>query len=66
MNGLASEAEMRAMAQTIQKGSFFGLTMPGWKNQLSQEDAALIVREILLKAEPGKIITPDPDPRGLN
>jgi hypothetical protein len=34
--------------------------MPGWKDQLSQEDATLMVREILLKAEPGKNITPDP------
>jgi len=64
MNGPAFEEEMRAMARTIQKGIFFGLTMPGWKDQLSQEDAALMVREILLKAEPGKIIAPDPVQRG--
>jgi hypothetical protein len=38
--------------------------MPGWKEQLSQEDAAVMVREILLKAEPGKIISPDPGQKG--
>jgi mono/diheme cytochrome c family protein len=61
MNGPASEREMQTLTRTIQKGIFFGLTMPGWQDQLSQEDAALMVREILLKAEPGKIITPDPE-----
>jgi mono/diheme cytochrome c family protein len=64
MDGPASEREMQAMIRTIQKGSFLGLTMPGWKNQLSQEDAALMVREILLKAEPGKTISPDPEQKG--
>ena len=61
MNGPASERVVETMIRTIQKGIFFGLTMPGWQDQLSQEDAALMVREILLKAEPGKIITPDPE-----
>ena len=59
MGGPASEREIRAMIRTIQKGIFWGLTMPGWNDELSQEDAALLVREILLKAEPGKIIAPD-------
>jgi hypothetical protein len=36
--------------------------MPSWKAQLSPEDASLMVREILLKAQAGKIIQPDPDP----
>jgi hypothetical protein len=58
MNGPASERELRAMSLTIQKGIFFGLTMPGWKHQLSEEDTTLMVREILLKAESGKVITP--------
>ena len=64
MDDTASDREMQVMIRTIQKGIFFGLTMPGWKDQLSQEDAALMVREILLKAEPGKIIAPDPVQRG--
>ena len=64
MDGPASEREMQAMVQTIQKGIFFGLTMPGWKDQLSQEEAAVMVREILLKAEPGKIIAADPEQKG--
>lgn len=61
MNGPASERVTQTMIRTIRKGIFFGLAMPGWKDQLSQEDATLMVREILLKAEPGKIITPDPE-----
>ena len=64
MDGPASERAMQVMIRTIQKGVFFGLTMPGWKEQLSQEDAAVMVKEILLKAEPGKTIAPDPAQRG--
>lgn len=56
LSGPASERETRTMARAIQKGLFFGLTMPAFKDQLSQEDAALMVREILLKAEAGKPI----------
>lgn len=60
LGGPASERETRAMIRTIQKGIFFGLTMPSWKDRLSQEDAALMVREILLKAEAGKPIESEP------
>ena len=59
LRGPASEREIRAMAQTIRKGVFFGLSMPSWKDQLSQEEAALMVKEVLLKAEPGKAIEPE-------
>jgi mono/diheme cytochrome c family protein len=55
----ASEREIRTMIRTIRKGIFFGHTMPAWKDQLSQEDATLMVRDILLKAELGKAIEPD-------
>jgi mono/diheme cytochrome c family protein len=58
LDGPASDREIRAMGRTIRKGLFFGLSMPGWKDQLSEEDANLMVREVLLKAEPGKIIKP--------
>jgi len=57
LSGPASEREIRKMSRTIQKGILFGYTMPAWKDQLSQKDAALMVREILLKAEAGKVIT---------
>lgn len=58
LSGPASEREIRTMIRTIQKGIFFGITMPAWKDQLSQEDATLMVREVLLKAEAGKAIQP--------
>ncbi|MDP1830486.1 MAG: cytochrome c [Geothrix sp.] len=60
-NGPDSEREIRTMIRTIQKGLFFGLTMPAWKDQLSQEDATAMVKEILLKAESGKAIEPGPE-----
>jgi mono/diheme cytochrome c family protein len=59
LSGPASEREIRTMSRTVRKGIFFGYTMPGWKDQLSQEDATLMVREILLKAVTGKVITPE-------
>jgi mono/diheme cytochrome c family protein len=57
--GPASEREIRTLSRTIRKGVLFGLTMPAWKDQLSEEDATLMVREILLKAEPGRPIAPE-------
>jgi mono/diheme cytochrome c family protein len=61
LSGPASEREIRTMIRTIRKGIFFGLTMPAWRDQLSHEDATLMVREILLKAEAGKVIEPGPE-----
>ncbi|HJW43457.1 MAG TPA: cytochrome c [Geothrix sp.] len=58
LGGPASDREIRTMIRTIQKGIFFGITMPAWKDQLSPEDSTLMVREILLKAEVGKPIAP--------
>ncbi|MBP1771442.1 MAG: Cytochrome oxidase, cbb3-type, subunit [Holophagaceae bacterium] len=58
LSGPASEREIRTMIRTIQKGIFFGITMPAWKDQLSPEDSTLMVRDILLKAEAGKAIQP--------
>ena len=66
LSGPASEREIRTMIRTIQKGIFFGLTMPGWKDQLSPEDATLMVREILLKAKAGKAIEPDTEAGGAS
>jgi mono/diheme cytochrome c family protein len=61
--GPASERGIRAMCRTIRKGILFGISMPGWKDQLTEEEATLMVREILLKAEPGKVITADAEAR---
>lgn len=58
-SGPASQREIRAMARTIRKGIFFGRIMPSWKADLSEEDAALLVKEVLLKAEKGRTIEPD-------
>jgi mono/diheme cytochrome c family protein len=46
------------LACTIRKGLFFGLAMPSFKDQLSEADALLLVREVLRKAEKGKAIDP--------
>ncbi|GLH73508.1 hypothetical protein GETHLI_20100 [Geothrix limicola] len=64
LNGPAADREIRAMVHAIQKGLFFGLSMPAWKDQLSEEDSTLMVREVLLKAEPGKPIQPQPETGG--
>jgi len=59
--GPASEREIRTMVKVIRKGIFFGRVMPSWRDHLSQEEADLMVREVLLKAERGKVIEPDPN-----
>lgn len=46
------------MIKTIRKGIFFGLVMPSFKANLTEDDAALLVKEVLRKAEKGKAITP--------
>ena len=52
----ATDREVRTMVKTIQKGLLFGLSMPSWKHQLSEEESLRMIREVLLKAEPGKVI----------
>jgi mono/diheme cytochrome c family protein len=47
-----------AMVKAIRKGIFFGLAMPSFKDELSREDAELLVREVLRKAEKGSPIAP--------
>lgn len=59
LNGPAADRQIRAMVHAIQKGLFFGLSMPAWKDQLSEEDSLLMVKEVLLKAEHGKAIQPE-------
>ena len=46
------------MEKTIRKGIFFGLVMPSFKDRLSEADIALMVKEVLRKAEKGKAIAP--------
>ncbi len=58
--GPGSEREIRRMSRGILNGILFGVTMPSWKAQLSPEDAQLMVKEVLLKAERGKVIEPPP------
>ena len=62
--GPGSEREIRRMSRGILNGILFGVTMPAWKAQLSPEDAQLMVKEVLLKAERGKVI--EPAPEGVN
>ncbi len=59
--GPGSEREIRRMSRGILNGILFGVTMPAWKTQLSPEDAQLMVKEVLLKAERGKVIEPAPE-----
>lgn len=54
-NAKQTDAEM---AKTIRKGIFFGTVMPAFKDRLSEEDALLLVKEIVRKAEKGKVIAP--------
>jgi len=58
--GPPPEREVRSMSRVVLNGIFFGMSMPSWKDQLTPEEAALLVREVLLKAEPGKVIEPLP------
>lgn len=53
--GLETDAEM---VKKIRKGIFFGLVMPSFKDQLSEEESARMVQEVLRKAEKGKPIVP--------
>ena len=46
------------MAKTIRKGLLFGIKMPAFKDRLSEDDIQSLVKEILRKAEKGKVIAP--------
>lgn len=50
--------EMRSMARTIRRGIFFGKVMPAWRDLLTEEEAMLMLREVIMKAERGKPIGP--------
>jgi len=46
----------QGLAKTIRKGLFFGMAMPAYKTELSEEEALLLVRSILRKARKGEPI----------
>ncbi|MEI6971154.1 MAG: cytochrome c [bacterium] len=45
------------MVKTIMKGRFFGLAMPAFKDKLTNDEAELLVTDVIRKAEKGKAIT---------
>lgn len=47
------------LVKVILNGAFFGLAMPAFKNQLTQEESQRFVTEIIRKATQGKVIEPD-------
>ncbi len=51
--------EIRSMARTIRKGIFFGKVMPAWKDYLSDVEADRMLREVVMRAEKGKVIAPE-------
>lgn len=57
---LAGAAD-RTLVMNIRNGIFFGLVMPGFKADLTEEEALLMAREVLRKAEKGKAIAPEPE-----
>jgi mono/diheme cytochrome c family protein len=53
-----AEDKDESLARTIRKGIFFGTVMPAFKDQLSEAEALLMVREVVRRAEKGKVIAP--------
>ncbi len=56
-----SEAAMRgssdeALAKTIRQGLFFGLGMPAFKRDITEQEALVLVRDIIRKARKGEPI----------
>jgi mono/diheme cytochrome c family protein len=47
------------MIRTILKGKFFGVAMPGYKDDLSKEEARRMVTTIIRKSKKGKVIGPE-------
>jgi len=46
------------MAKTIRKGLLFGIKMPSFKDRLTEDDIQTLVKEVLRKAEKGKVVAP--------
>lgn len=47
------------MVKIILKGKFFGLAMPSFKEELTEEEARLMVTDIIRKSKKGHLIAPD-------
>lgn len=47
----------RDLVKVIRKGVLFGITMPSFKEQLTEEEATTLVRDVLRKSERGHPIT---------
>jgi len=54
-----NETKDEKMVKVILDGKFFGLAMPAYKELLTQEEARLMVTEIIRKSVKGKLIRPD-------
>ncbi len=46
------------MVKTILKGKFFGRAMPGFNDQLTEEEARRMVKEIIRNSKKGQVIAP--------
>jgi mono/diheme cytochrome c family protein len=55
--GMAKEKD-ESLAKTIRKGILFGMAMPAFKDRLSEADIELLIKEIVRKAEKGKVVAP--------
>jgi mono/diheme cytochrome c family protein len=51
------------MVKTILKGKFFGLAMPKFKGALTEEEARMIVTDIVRNSKKGQVIAPDAEDR---
>ncbi len=47
------------MVKVILKGKFFGMAMPKFKNDLSKDEAQLMVTDIIRQSAKGKVIEPE-------
>lgn len=59
--GLRGESD-EALAKTIRRGIYFGLAMPSFKKELSDEEALILVRDILRKVRKGEPVQPGANP----
>jgi len=57
--GWQQSTKDKKMVKTILKGKFFGLAMPKYEGELTEEEAQWIVTNIVRKSEKGQIIAPD-------
>lgn len=48
----------KKMVKVILKGIFFGLAMPGYKDELTEDEAQQMVTNIIRKGKKGKVIAP--------